>query len=96
MKLEAHQIILAPHITEKTMRLVQEGKYTFWVHPKANKPMIKKAVEEIFGVKVLWVNTMNLKGKVKRRGPWWTYTGTRKKAIVQLAPGQRIDIIEGR
>ncbi len=96
MKLDARQIILAPHITEKTLRLMEEGKYTFWVHPKANKPMIKKAVEEIFGVKVLWVNTMNMKGKWKRRGLNWHYTGTRKKAIVQLAPGHRIDIMEGR
>ena len=80
-------IIIRPIITEKTMADMEEDKYTFEVAKKSNKSEIKKAIEEIFSVKVAKVNTMNMTGKVKRQGmnvgkrPDW------KKAIVALAPG---------
>lgn len=80
-------IIIRPVITEKTMADMEEDKYTFEVAKKSNKSEIKKAIEEIFSVKVEKVNTMNMTGKVKRQGmnvgkrPDW------KKAIVTLAPG---------
>ena len=80
-------IIIRPVITEKTMADMEEDKYTFEVAKKINKSEIKKAIEEIFSVKVAKVNTMNMTGKVKRQGmnvgkrPDW------KKAIVTLAPG---------
>ena len=80
-------IIIRPVITEKTMADMEEDKYTFEVAKKSNKSEIKKAIEEIFSVKVAKVNTMNMAGKVKRQGmnvgkrPDW------KKAIVTLAPG---------
>ncbi|CAC9924976.1 ribosomal protein L23 [Aedoeadaptatus coxii] len=80
-------IIIRPVITEKTMADMEEDKYTFEVAKKSNKSEIKKAIEEIFSVKVAKVNTMNMTGKVKRQGmnvgkrPDW------KKAIVTLAPG---------
>lgn len=80
-------IIIRPIITEKTMADMEEDKYTFEVAKKSNKSEIKKAIEEIFSVKIAKVNTMNMTGKVKRQGmnvgkrPDW------KKAIVTLAPG---------
>ena len=80
-------IIIRPVITEKTMADMEEDKYTFEVAEGSDKSEIKKAIEEIFSVKVAKVNTMNMTGKVKRQGmnvgkrPDW------KKAIVTLAPG---------
>lgn len=64
-----YDVILKPVITEKSMDIMAEKKYTFLVHPEANKTMIKEAVEKMFpGTKVKGVNTMNLDGKKKRRG----------------------------
>ena len=64
-----YDVILKPVITEKSMNIMAEKKYTFLVHPEANKAMIKEAVEKMFdGVKVAKVNTMNCEGKTKRRG----------------------------
>lgn len=77
-------IIIRPYITEKSNLQVAEGKYTFIVDPKANKTEIKKAVEKLFNVKVLKVNTVNYKGKNKRLG---VHEGKRpdwKKAIVKI------------
>jgi large subunit ribosomal protein L23 len=87
-------VILEPVVSEKSYGLLDEGRYTFIVHPDANKTEIKQAVESIFGVKVASVNTMNRKGKTKRFG--WVY-GKRKdtkRAIVSLAEGEEIDIFE--
>ena len=64
----AEEIILAPIVTEKSNNCIQEGKYTFKVNKKATKVEISKAVEKLFGVKVLKVNTMNVSGKKKRVG----------------------------
>ena len=66
MKKTVHDIIIKPIVTEASMNGVQQRKYTFKVHPKANKIEIKKALEELFGVDVLKVNTMNCKGRQVR------------------------------
>ena len=80
-----YDVILKPVVTEKSMNAMAEKKYTFLVHPDANKTMIKEAVERMFeGTKVAKVNTMNLDGKNRRRGYVTGKTAKRKKAIVQL------------
>ncbi|MEG1291363.1 MAG: 50S ribosomal protein L23, partial [Lachnospiraceae bacterium] len=80
-----YDVILKPVITEKSMNAMGEKKYTFLVHPDANKTMIKEAVEKMFeGTKVKSVNTMNIDGKKKRRGAVIGRTAQTKKAIVQL------------
>ncbi|SFG11134.1 LSU ribosomal protein L23P [Halobacillus alkaliphilus] len=81
---EPRDIIKRPVITEQSADLMGEKKYTFEVSPAANKTEIKKAVEEIFGVSVDSVNTMNLKGKFKRMGRYGGYRSDRKKAVVTL------------
>ena len=80
-----YDVILKPVVTEKSMNLMAEKKYTFLVHPEANKTMIKEAVEKMFdGAKVADVKTMNCDGKKKRRGMVGGKTAKTKKAIVQL------------
>jgi large subunit ribosomal protein L23 len=88
-------IIIKPVITEKSMNLLVDNKYTFIVDKKANKTEIKNAIESIFDVKVDKVYTMNLKGKPKRMGRSVGRTPSRKKAIVALKPGQKIPLFEG-
>ncbi|MBQ4282714.1 MAG: 50S ribosomal protein L23 [Lachnospira sp.] len=90
-------VILKPVITEKSMTDMATKKYTFLVHPEANKTMIKEAVEKMFaGTKVASVNTMNCEGKTKRRGRTFGKTAKTKKAIVQLtADSKDIEIFEG-
>ena len=84
--LQYFDVILRPVVTEKSMADMAEKKYTFLVHPEANKVQIKEAVEKMFeGTKVKAVNTMNLDGKTKRRGMVFGKTANRKKAIVTLA-----------
>lgn len=83
-KLTAFDIIRKPVITEKSMGIMGDKKYTFLVHPEANKVEIKKAVEAVFGVKVLDVKTMNSLGKVKRMGVHIGKRSDTKKAIVTL------------
>jgi large subunit ribosomal protein L23 len=90
-----HQIIVRPLITEKNTNLMILNKYSFEVLREANKPQIKYAVESIFNVTVTKVHTMNVRGKKRRRGREFGYTRSWKKAIVTLAPGERIDIFEG-
>ena len=77
-------IILKPVTTEKSLALMDLGKYTFEVDPRANKTEIKMAVEKLFGVKVDSVNTANVSGKLKRMGRSQGMTSAYKKAIVQL------------
>ncbi|MGP4062987.1 50S ribosomal protein L23 [Halobacillus litoralis] len=81
---EPRDIIKRPVITEQSADLMGEKKYTFEVSPKANKTEIKNAVQEIFGVSVASVNTMNLKGKFKRMGRYGGYRSDRKKAVITL------------
>lgn len=89
--MEARQVIIRPIISEKSYGAINENKYTFEVHPKAGKPNVREAVEEIFKVRVIGVNTMNVKAKPKRRGVHKGYTRHWKKAVVELAPGDRIE-----
>ena len=95
--IQYYDVILKPVITEKSMAGMGEKKYTFLVHPEANKTMIKEAVEKMFpGTKVAGVNTMNLDGKTKRRGMTYGKTAKTKKAIVQLtADSPEIEIFQG-
>ena len=92
-----YDVILKPVVTEKSMAAMAEKKYTFLVHPEANKTMIKEAVEKMFeGTKVARVNTMNMEGKAKRRGMTTGRTAKTKKAIVQLtADSADIEIFAG-
>ena len=92
-----YDVILKPVITEKSMDAMSDKKYTFLVHPEANKAQIKEAVEKMFeGTKVASVNTMNSVGKKKRRGRAVGTTAKTKKAIVQLtADSKDIEIFEG-
>ena len=92
-----YDVILKPVITEKSMNIMADKKYTFLVHPEANKAMIKEAVEKMFeGAKVASVNTMNLDGKKKRRGMTVGKTAAAKKAIVQLTEDSAdIEIFSG-
>ncbi len=87
------EVLKKPVLTEKSLTLMEEeNKYTFDVDVNASKPEIKNAVEKLFGVKVLSVNTMNIKPKKKRLGRYVGKTNRRKKAIVQLAEGDSIDL----
>ncbi|SKA99220.1 LSU ribosomal protein L23P [Caloramator quimbayensis] len=96
MKLTNYDIILRPVITEKSMNQMADRQYTFLVHPNANKSMIKKAVEEIFGVNVEDVKTLNYEGKVKRVGVHVGRRADYKKAIVKLtANSKSIEFFEG-
>ena len=92
-----YDVILKPIVTEKSMTDMAEKKYTFSVHPTANKSQIKEAVEKMFdGAKVKTVNTMNMDGKTKRRGMTFGKTAKTKKAIVQLtADSKDIEIFAG-
>ena len=92
-----YDVIHKPVVTEKSMELMGEKKYTFLVHPEANKSQIKEAVEKMFeGTKVAKVNTMNCEGKNRRRGMTTGKTAKRKKAIVQLTEDSAdIEIFEG-
>ncbi len=92
----AQDIIIKPVITERSMEGLQDRKYTFRVAKDANKIMIKNAVEELFGVKVSKVNTMNVRGRVKRVGASKGKTPDWKKAIVTLAEDSKtIEFFDG-
>ncbi len=91
----ARDVLLRPMVTEKTTSLMQENKYTFVVASSANKIEISKAVEELFKVKVLKVHTIRVLGKVKRMGKTQGKRSDYKKAIVTVAPGERIEFFEG-
>jgi large subunit ribosomal protein L23 len=96
--MEPRDVILEPVVSEKSYNLLDEGAYTFRVHPDANKVQIRQAVESIFDVKVLKVTTANRKGKRKRNRRSLTF-GRRpdtKRAIVTLVEGDRIDLFEGQ
>ena len=95
--IQYYDVILKPVITEKSMNAMAEKKYTFLVHPEANKTQIKEAVEKMFeGTKVKSVNTMNCDGKKKRRGMVVGKTAKTKKAIVKLTEDSKdIEIFAG-
>ena len=89
------EVLIAPVVSEKSYSMLDENKYTFLVAPSANKTEIKIAVEKIFKVRVLKVNTMNREGKRKITRFGNGKRSDTKRAIVQIAPGQRIDIFGG-
>lgn len=94
--MEARDIILAPVITEKAVNALAEKKYTFKVAKNANKIQIAKAVEEIFGVKVAKVNTISMKGQLRRMGRYEGYTSDWKKAVVTLTKDSKtIEFFDG-
>lgn len=91
-----HDIIIKPIITERSMDEMAEGKYTFQVAKNANKTQIKRAIEEVFGVEVEKVNTMNVSGKIKRQGMTSGKRSDWKKAIVSLKEGsETIEFFDG-
>ena len=90
-------VIIKPVVSEKSYGLLDSNVYTFVVHPDASKPEIHDAVESIFGVRVIKVNTLNRNGKRKRNrktGTWGSRPDT-KRAFVTLVDGDRIDLFEG-
>jgi large subunit ribosomal protein L23 len=95
VSLHPNQVLLAPVVTEKSYELIENRKYSFRVHPDAHKTQVRQAVEELFDVHVERVNIVQVRSKPKRRGlvkgrkPGW------KKAIVQIKPGESIEIFEG-
>ncbi len=93
--MDARTILIRPVISEKSYALIAEGKYTFRVDDRAHKTQIARAVEEVFGVEVAEVRTAKVRAKPKRRGLKAGKTRAWKKAIVQLAPGERIELFEG-
>jgi large subunit ribosomal protein L23 len=91
-----YDVLRRPVMTERNTDLMMQGRYTFEVAPDANKIQIKEAVEKAFNVTVLAVNTLNVHGKKRRKRTRLAgYSPSWKKAIVTLAPGQRIEIFEG-
>lgn len=94
---EPRSVIIRPVVSEKSYSLLDQSVYTFVVAPDANKGQIRQAVEEIFGVNVVKVNTLNRQGKRKRnrRKPTFGRRADTKRALVTLATGQTIPIFEG-
>jgi large subunit ribosomal protein L23 len=93
--MDARTVIIRPVVSEKSYALIAEGKYTFRVDHRAHKTQIAAAIEEIFGVGVAEVRTAKVRAKPKRRGLQSGRTRAWKKAIVQLMPGERIELFEG-
>ncbi|KJS49181.1 50S ribosomal protein L23 [Desulfosporosinus sp. BICA1-9] len=92
---DARDVLKSPVISEKSVGLVEENKYTFWVNPAANKIEIKAAVEKMFKVTVEEIRTLSVKGKMKRVGKYAGKTSNRKKAIATLKAGDKIDNFAG-
>lgn len=90
-----YEVLRRPMITEKATVLKEQGKYVFEVASRAGRQQVKQAVEKAFNVEVLKVNIVNLPGKMKRAGKRTYMTDSMKKAIVTLAPGSKIEFIEG-
>ncbi len=93
-KTDPRDVILAPVVSEKSYGLIDNNAYTFVVHPEANKTEIRQAVETIWDVKVLSVNTINRKGKTKRFRFTQGKRADTKRAIVKLREGDKIDLFE--
>ena len=93
--MDARSIIVEPVVSEKSYALMADGKYTFRVDDRAHKTQIARAIEEVFDVDVVSVRTQTVHSKPKRRGLHAGRTRSWKKAIVKLAPGDRIELFEG-
>jgi large subunit ribosomal protein L23 len=92
---DPRDIIVAPVISEKSYGLLDQNWYTFLVQPDANKTAIKIAIEQIFDVRVVTVNTSNREGKRKRTRTGWGRRKATKRALVKLAEGDRIEAFGG-
>ena len=88
------EVLKKPIVSERSMGLLEQNKYSFYVDPNANKIEIKYAVQELFKVTVTDVRTMSVKGKTKRVGKYLGRAADRKKAIVTLKDGDKIEIFE--
>jgi large subunit ribosomal protein L23 len=93
--MDSRQVIIRPVVSEKSYALMAEGKYTFRIHERAHKTQVAGAVEDIFGVRVRSVRVSRVRAKPKRRGLHSGRSRAWKKAVVQLAPGERIELFEG-
>jgi large subunit ribosomal protein L23 len=93
--MDPRNVIIRPVVSEKSYALIAEGKYTFRVNDRAHKTQIAAAVEEIFDVPVAAVRTSKVRAKPKRRGVSVGKTRAWKKAVVQLAPGEQIELFQG-
>ncbi|MGH3159768.1 MAG: 50S ribosomal protein L23 [Streptosporangiaceae bacterium] len=93
--LSPRDVLIRPVISEKSYRLADGGKYTFIVRPGSNKTQIRQAVEDVFGVRVTGVNTINRPGKRRRTRFGWGKRADTKRAIVSLAQGESIDVFSG-
>lgn len=93
--MDPRQIIVEPVISEKSYALMADNKYTFRVNDRAHKTQIRSAVEEIFSVEVVAVRTSRVRSKPKRRGVHSGRTRAWKKAVVELSPGDKIELFEG-
>ena len=93
--MDPRTVIIRPVVSEKSYALIAEGKYTFRVNDRAHKTQIAHSVEQIFDVAVANVRVSRVRPKPKRRGLSQGKTRGWKKAIVQLAPGERIELFEG-
>ena len=93
--MNSRSVLLKPVVSEKSYALMAANKYTFRVHPDANKTQVRMAVEEVFGVRVEEVRTVNVRSKPKRRGYTAGRTREWKKAIVELHPDDSIELFEG-
>ncbi len=93
--MNSRQILIRPVVSEKSYALLAANKYTFRIHPDANKTQVRQAVEEIFGVRVEDVRTANVRSKPKRRGVSSGRTREWKKAVVQLHHDDSIELFEG-
>jgi large subunit ribosomal protein L23 len=93
--MDARTVLIRPVISEKSYALIAEGKYTFRVDDRAHKTQVAQAVEEVFGVGVAAVRTAKVRAKPKRRGLTKGRSRSWKKAVVQLQPGERIELFEG-
>ena len=93
--MNAREILIRPVVSEKSYELLTANKYTFRVDPRAHKTQVRQAVEEVFGVRVEDVRTLNVRSKPKRRGYTSGRTRAWKKAVVQLHPEDSIELFEG-
>lgn len=90
-----HDVILAPVLSEKAVSGIEGSKYAFFVHPKANRTQVKDAIERVFNVDVMKINLVNVRGKEKTMGRFTGRRPARKKVIVTLKEGQKIQQLEG-
>jgi large subunit ribosomal protein L23 len=95
VKLQATDILISPVVSEKSYALIDDGKYSFRVHPDSHKTQVRQAVEEMFDVHVEKVNIVKVRPKPKRRGMMRGQRKGWKKAIVQLRAGETIEIFGG-